>query len=92
MIRSVLCGLGSGDDGTTPLGEAEHHDPRPLTPWLSRWDIDKKRRVHVKAMHPDGHTTEVIDARHWIESLHDPLRWPDGCVFELVVEVQNEND
>ncbi len=89
MIRSVLCGLGPGDDDTSPLGEAEHHDPRPLTPWLSRWDIDRTHRLHVKASLPDGHTKEILDVRHWAETLHDVARWPDGTTFEIVVEASD---
>ncbi len=89
MIRSVLCGLGPGDDDTSPLGEAEHHDPRPLTPWLSRWDIDRTHRLHVKASLPDGHTKEILDVRHWAETLHDTSRWPDGTTFEIVVEASD---
>lgn len=62
----------------------EHHDPRSLTPWLSRYSIDKQRTVWVIAHHEDGRR-ELIDARHWIETLHNAERWPDGTWFDLVV-------
>lgn len=76
--------------GEHPLpegGAAFSSEERELTRWQSRWSIDASRTVWVLARRPDG-SGRVIDARYWIETLHDATMWPDGTTFELVVEAK----
>ena len=79
--RAFLC-TGIGAAGERPDLPAEQ---RSLTPWIDRWTPGDGRKIWVLATVP-GQGSQVIDARDWIETMHDELRWPHGTVFEIVTE------
>lgn len=83
--RSLLCNFLRVPFGDRPELSTEQ---RSLTPWIDRWTPGDGRKVWVQATvaRPDGVSREVVDAREWIETLHDETRWPSGTVFELVTE------
>lgn len=83
MSRSLLCMYLRG-----PLNEPAELpriDQRNLSKWADRWTMADGRKVWVRAMFDYPRMPEIVDAREWVESMHDEERWPMGTVFEIVV-------
>jgi hypothetical protein len=63
-------------------------EQRALTPWIDRWTPGDGRKIWINATVPRAGSVsfETIDAREWIETMHDERRWPPGTCFEVVTE------
>jgi hypothetical protein len=89
-IRRLRCELETVeeiDPVNAALVMAKVPDARELTPWISRWQIDANRTIYVSAQVP-GQPATIIDAREWIETMHDEKRWPSGTIFFAVTQVK----
>lgn len=84
--RAVLC-IYLREPLEVPPVEFPRLESRALQKWPNLWTTPSGRTVWVRALFHDVHRRpELLDAREWIESIHDAERWPAGTVFEVVVE------
>lgn len=90
MRRALVCMGLQAADHLSPPGADLAARQQALKPWQDRFTIAEGHRVWVQASGPNGR--ECVDAREWIETLHDRKRWPAGTVWELVVEHDGSSD
>lgn len=83
MTRSLLCMYMRAPLAGSP--ELPAIDQRALSKWADRWTMADGRKVWVRALFDYKRMPELVDAREWVETMHDEERWPNGTVFEIVV-------